>query len=401
MRESRASKSSETGRVPALGSVRKAFGRLDKSADAGVEAAATPEPSSPLLPLVIELLAVEDFNVSGAERQRLERAFDEALRVSAIVTHAAFDWVLVDALDDAHRALYALYADRVWRAPKQPRPEYADTGLRRIRMNLEFGFRHHLARKRGFRPLVKADTGQSTAYWVQSLAFGPHPHDAERWGEFARENVSLDQLKEVVAQRSLFFLREPDPWVYAIPTLNGVAKAGLLDLLLDEYGWGKLERMHSSIYEELLEALGLPARIDHFESSSSWQYLATLNHQWMCALTPEHSHRLLGTIYLTEATSPDAMTNYLAAWKRLGIVDPAVTEFYELHVTADENHREVALNEVVLPACGDDPAALQEVATGIFDARTLEAEFADHLVESFSAGRSSLSDAHLVAEESR
>lgn len=390
MRAQRDNDSSTTGSNPALRNVRRAFSRFDRE---DTSKRPESEPGLDQLPslreLVADLLAIDEFHVSGAARRELDLQLAAALRKSAAVTNAAFDWELPDSLDDAHRSLYSLYADRVWRAPSEPRPEYAEIAIRRIRSSLETGFRHYLARRRGFEPLTM-DGAADASEWVQALALGSHPRDHECWGEFARDRVELDQLKEVVAQRSLFFLREPDPWIYAIPTLEGAPKAGLMDLLLDEYGWGKLERMHSNVYATLMGALDLPATTDYFESASSWRYIATLNHQWMCALTPEHSRRLLGTIYLTEATSPDAMTNYLAAWERLGISDPEVTEFYELHVSADENHRDVALHEVVMPVCQTEPAALDEVALGIFDARTLEAEFADYLVERFASGRSSL-----------
>jgi len=332
---------------------------------------------------VRELLAVEDFNLSGAPRQQLRAKVSEALTRSESVTSAAFDWDVAAAKEDAHRSLYALYADRVWAAPAEPRPEWAQIALGRIRGNLEKGFRHSLARSRKFTPIVAPEAGE-LAMWFQALAMGEHPYEDGRWAQFVREAIDLEQLKDVVAQRSLFFLREPDPWVYAIASLTGTAKAGLIDLLLDEYGWGKLERMHSTVYAELLRALDMNPEVDGYQDAASWQYIATLNYQWMCALTPEYSRRLIGTIYLTEATSPHAMSNYLAAWDRLGIDDPQVTNFYDLHVTADENHRDVALNEVVVPVCDDDPGAISEITLGIFDSRTLEAEFADHLLEKFT-----------------
>lgn len=385
---------SKPGRRPALNKVRNALGRLEHGHPADERpirsSDSLPESGQSLKALLEELLSIDEFNISGSASRDLDLKLAEAVRLSEVVTDSAFDLDLPEALDDAHRSLYALYADRTWRAPVKPRPEFADAALRTIRANLEVGFRHHLARRRAFAPLAAGESGQAAADRIMALALGPHPHDKQEWGRFVRDLASLEQLKEVVAQRSLFFLREPDPWIYAIPTLQGAAKAGLIDLLLDEYGWGKLERMHSNVYAAVMAALELPSETDHFETASSWQYIATLNHQWMCALTPEHSRRLLGTIYLTEATSPDAMTNYLAGWKRLGITDARVTEFYDLHVSADENHREVALEEVVMPVCNAEATALHEVALGIFDARTLEADFADHLVDSFTSGRTSL-----------
>jgi len=182
----------------------------------------------------------------------------------------------------------------------------------------------------------------------------------------------------------------PDPWLYAIPALRGTPKAGLAEVIFDEYGRGRFDRMYSTAYTTLLDALGMDFSADHFESRAPWQYLATLNHQWMCALTPEYHKRLLGIIYMVEANSPVVMRSCLAAWARLGVTDTRLNGFYELNASMSEEYREIALSEVLVPLCECDSAAAGEIALGIIDARTLEAQFTDHLLHRFTRGESSL-----------
>lgn len=330
---------------------------------------------------VRELLGEPTFRVDGLKRKQIESRLLAAVSTAQDVRSAAFDWDVPEALDDAHRTLFALYADRIWRPPVERRSDYAQRALGEIRNELEIGFRHQLGKRRMHAEADFTPHIGELAQWFEDLALAEHPLESPSWGPFIREFAPLEAMKSIVAQRSLFFLREPDPWIYAVPTLSGVAKAGLIDLLLDEYGWGKYEHMHSTVYAHVMEALELETRIDHYESEASWQYLATLNHQWMYALEPEFSRRLLGVVYLTEADSPGAMTNYLAAWDRLGVTDERVLKFYDLHVHADENHRDVALHEVVMPVAeAGGPAAAREIAIGIWDGRALEAEFADHIL---------------------
>ena len=300
----------------------------------------------------------------------------------------AFDDGEPEALETAHRALYAIYAERIWRAPDAPRPPDEQHTIDRLRGEFECGFRAQLDRHREpHDAALEPPAPEDTADWLEQLALGDHPDEDGSWGEYVSQTASLDAMKRIVLQRSLFFLREPDPWIYAVPTLAGIAKAGLIDLLLDEYGWGKLDHMHSSVYARVMKALKLKTARDHYEKQTSWQYLATLNHQWMCALDPRLSRRLVGTIYLTEADSPGAMTNYLAAWDRLGIDDTNVAEFYDLHVHADENHRDVALHEVAMPVIeAEGPRAAREIAKGIFDGRALEAAFATSEMARAEAG---------------
>ncbi len=292
------------------------------------------------------------------------------------LVRAAYEERDVDAIERASRMLYAAWAERIWRSPMSAESEQ----LRQTREALEQGFAGYLAARReefGAR-LSPPSESSDLPGWFEELALGDHPAESGQWSGYVSEQASLEQMKRIVAQRSLFFLREPDPWIYAVPTLRGVAKAGLIDLLLDEYGWGKLEHMHSSVYARMMRALRLDDVRDHYELDAGASCLAAMNHQWMCALGSGRSRQLIGVIYLTEASSPDAMRAYLAGWERLGVSDPDVLEFYELHVEADENHRAVALEEVVLPLCETEgPQAAREIAKGIFDARMLEADFAE------------------------
>lgn len=331
---------------------------------------------SPLELRLHKLISDIDENTSSAKLDHLER-------LSRLIACDAFEREGENALEDAHRSLFHLYSRRVWRAPTTRPSASVENALHSVRSHLEQGFRDSLARNRedhlGIPPIGRSPL----ADWFTELATGPHPHENPTWPTFVREQISLDQLKQIVSHRSLFFLREPDPWIYAVPTLTGVAKAGLIDLLLDEYGWGKLDHMHSTVYARLMFALGLEPTLDHYETSAPWRFLAIQNHQWMLALTPGLSRQLLGAIYLTEADSPTAMSNYLAAWDRLGMTDAEILHFYELHVTADENHRDVALQEILLPTCIDDSTSATQIACGIFDGKSLEAAYASRLLEAF------------------
>jgi pyrroloquinoline quinone (PQQ) biosynthesis protein C len=101
--------------------------------------------------------------------------------------------------------------------------------------------------------------------------------------------------------------------------------------------------------------------------------------------------RMYGYIYLVEADSPRSMVNYLAAWERLGLSgDERVTKFYELHITADEGHQDVALNEVIAPVVAAEPAAAPDVARGVLEGHAVHHLFSTHLHSCFAAGRSAL-----------
>jgi hypothetical protein len=337
---------------------------------------------------VAEALATPDL----AEHTRREPAYAAALVDAARETAvAAFSDGDDSALDAAHRALYALYAQSAWSPLSAPRDNQHDLTLAAVLLELERGFEAWLA---GYAlPETPPQDVDAFAPWLADLALERELPElpASGMGPFLRDEISLEQLKEIVAMRSLFFLKEPDPWAMVIPSLHGEAKAGLLDLLLDEYGWGRYDHMHSTVYEELMRALGLETEYDAYLDRTPWQFLAGLNLQGMYARHRRLCRRMYGYIYLVEADSPRSMVNYIEAWKRLGLGDDErVTKFYELHITADEGHQDVALNEVIRPVVAAEPAAAPEVARGVLEGHAVHHLFSTHLRASFGAGRSAL-----------
>ncbi len=306
---------------------------------------------------------------------------------------AAFDDGDEPALEQAHRSLYLLYAQDAWSPLSAPRANQHDLTIAAVLLELEAGFERSLARV----PLPDDLPEDPEAFgpWLADLALQRELPQLPPtgMGPFIRDEITLDQLREIVAQRSLFFLKEPDPWAMVIPSLQGPAKAGLLDLLLDEYGWGRHDHMHSTVYEDLMRRLELDTTYDAYFEQTSWQFLASLNLQGMYARHRRLCRRMYGYIYLVEADSPASMKNYIAGYHRLGIDDEDVLKFYDLHITADEGHQDVALNEVVLPVVRAEPAAMAEVARGVLEGHVVHHLFSSHLHECFTAGRTSLREA--------
>jgi hypothetical protein len=328
--------------------------------------------------------------------ERLARdpeAADALVGTAGALAAAAFDHEDEQALETAHRSLYLLYAQDAWSPLSAPRANQHDLTIAAVLLELEAGFERQLARV----PLPDDLPEDPEAFgpWLADLALERELPQLPPtgMGPYIRDHITLDQLKEIVAQRSLFFLKEPDPWAMVIPSLQGPAKAGLLDLLLDEYGWGRHDHMHSTVYEDLMRRLELDTTYDAYFERTSWQVLASMNLQGMYARHRRLCRRMYGYIYLVEADSPGSMKNYIAGYNRLGIDDEDFLKFYDLHITADEGHQDVALNEVVMPVVRAEPAAMAEVARGVLEGHVVHRTFSQHLHDCFTTGRSSLRQA--------
>jgi hypothetical protein len=341
--------------------------------------------SRPLDAAVLDAIADPDLAGRCAREPVYARALiEEATHIAG----RAFDDGDDGALDVAHRTLYHLYSQAMWSPVDAPRHNEHDLTLAAVLLELEHGFQRQLGRVP--MPDDPPPDAEAFAAWLSDLALVNPPLDDPGFGPYLRDHATLDQLREIVAQRSLFFLKEPDPWAMVIPSLRGEAKAGLIDVLLDEYGWGRYDHMHSTVYERLMDRLGLETGYDAYLERTSWQFLAIMNYQGMLARHRRLCRRMYGYIYLVEAESPAAMRTYLATYDRLGVTDPDVRRFYDLHVTADADHQRVALDEMIVPVVRAEPEARHEIARGVVGGQFLEHAFAVHLLERFRAGETSL-----------
>jgi hypothetical protein len=241
-----------------------------------------PEMTSALLEVEPSSYAFRGSRTAGLFAE-LEQFCESCRSISAAAEDSA------DALEACHRSLYLLYADRIWRPPPAPRPSRIQQLLDSARFTLEHSFRSRLERRR--EELAPPETVAEWGGWFNELASGHHPAENPAWAQYLREGIDLEELRWIVRQRSLFLLRESDPWIFALPRSSGAARAGLIDVMLDR-------QLRSAHYVKLMLALELDPELDAYEESADWQYLATLNHQWMLALTPELSPGLLGVIYL-------------------------------------------------------------------------------------------------------
>jgi hypothetical protein len=64
-----------------------------------------------------------------------------------------------------------------------------------------------------------------------------------------------EQFGEFLTHRSVYHLKEADPHCWAIPRLAGAPKAALVEVEADEYGGGRAERMHATLFADTMRAL--------------------------------------------------------------------------------------------------------------------------------------------------
>jgi hypothetical protein len=138
-----------------------------------------------------------------------------------------------------------------------------------------------------------------------------------------------------------------------------------------------------------MRALGLDAGYGNYVDRLPATTLATVNLITHLAFHRRLLPALLGHLALFEMTSVVPMGRYAEAMRSLGMNDDAC-EFYDVHVEADEHHGPLARHGLVDAYVAEHPSAGPLTIWGARITMAVESRFAQHLLDAWSAGRSSL-----------
>jgi hypothetical protein len=201
--------------------------------------------------------------------------------------------------------------------------------------------------------------------------------------------AGIDEFREFVIHRSLYQLKEADPHSWAIPRLRGAAKAALLEVQADEYGGGRPERIHSTLFGKTMRALGLDDAENAYLGRIPGVTLATVNLMSAVGLRRARRGAIVGHLAMFEMTSARPNRRYGNALRRHGFGEDA-TDFYDEHVEADAVHENIAAYDLAGGLARQEPELAADILFGARALLFLEDRFARHLVESWERGGSSL-----------
>jgi hypothetical protein len=206
---------------------------------------------------------------------------------------------------------------------------------------------------------------------------------------WVEQNGTLEHFREFAKHRSAYQLKEADPHTWGIPRLDGPAKAAMVAIQFDEYGGGSFDQMHSALFAETLRCLGLRSTQGAYLDELPGTTLATTNLISLFGLHRRLRGALVGHLALFEMTSVDPMTRYSNALRRLGIPESG-RRFYDVHVTADQVHQHLAADGMAGALVEQSPELASDIVFGARALGLVEARFAQHVLDCWHAGRSSL-----------
>ncbi|WP_026118426.1 iron-containing redox enzyme family protein [Nocardiopsis salina] len=203
-----------------------------------------------------------------------------------------------------------------------------------------------------------------------------------------RRDGQLWQLREYVAHRSLYHLKEADPQTFAIPRLDGPPKAALVTVQHDEYGAGDPERAHTKLFADMMRNLGLSGAYGAYLDSAPAEMLAEVNFMSLCGLRRGLRAALIGQFATVELTSSPGSDRLVKAMQRLGC-GPDAIRFYAEHVEADAVHEQLVRRGVIAPLLCAEPELASDVVFGIRSSTLLGARLEERLLHHWNLGESS------------
>lgn len=285
--------------------------------------------------------------------------------------------------DDAARALYLCYelhyrgmagANDCW--------EW-DPGLLALRARLEQDFLDRLFAMVGVPPVLRP---ADLEYAIRGL-LGDGGAQRSLSAHMDRDGTRV-QFREFAVHRSAYQLKEADPHTWAIPRIGAPAKIALATIQADEYGVGS-GRDHASLFATTMDALGLDSRYGAYLDRLPAATLDTVNLISFFGLHRRWRGALVGHLTIFEMASVVPNQRYGDALRRLGF-GPEATTFFDVHVTADAVHQDIALYDLALALARQEPALTGDILFGARAISAVEQRFTARLLAAWDRGESSL-----------
>lgn len=206
---------------------------------------------------------------------------------------------------------------------------------------------------------------------------------------FMHREATREQLLELMVQRSIYHLKESDPASWVVPRITGGPKAALVELQYDEYGAGRPERLHATMFGDALEACGLSREYGAYVDAVPGCTLASNNAMSLFGLHRRLLGAAVGHLGAFEATSSIPCRRLAGGIRRLGLPE-VVAEYFDEHVEADAVHEQLAFRDICGGLVETGQAAEAEVVLGAVVCLVMDAVVGEPSLDAWRSGRSAL-----------
>ena len=290
--------------------------------------------------------------------------------------------------DDAQIALWALY-ELSYRGFEDVDPGHEwSPALLTTRRDIEAAFEDAVRELTDDAVDRVLDDDDAAVVPAQLAAVIEDAEDAGLAG-FVHREATEEQYREFLVHRSIYHLKESDPHAFAVPRLDGAPKVALAELQYDEFGGGRPDRLHSTLFARALEGAGLDPTYGAYVDLVPAPTLAVNNVMSLFALHRRLRGALMGHPAAFESTSSLPCRRYSGGAARLGL-DARVSDYFDEHVEADAVHEQLACRSICQRLVEEHPDLHRDVLVGASACVRLEARSGTLMVRAWREGASAL-----------
>jgi hypothetical protein len=201
---------------------------------------------------------------------------------------------------------------------------------------------------------------------------------------YVRRQATVEQVLHLLRVRSVYHLKEADPSAWVLPRLTGPAKAALAELLYDEYGGGRAERLHAGLFARGMSDAGLEPTYGAYLDEAPAEVLEQNNAMTLLGLHRRLRAAAMGHLAAFEATSSLPSRRLAQGLRRLEMPE-SLARYYDEHVEADAVHEQLAVRAICVPMVETEPYLQDDVFLGVFTCLDQEDRVARHLLDTWGA----------------
>ena len=291
-------------------------------------------------------------------------------------------------VNDLHLALFLAYLPHYRPLPGVPDEVEWDPALLNLTLHLERALDRDLDALLASWPTPTAGARGPIARRLRAIvdeAAGRGPEVST----YLAEGAGPREFSQFVTLRSAYHLMEADPHTWAIPRATGRVKAAMVEIQADEYGGGNPESMHQRRFADLMASLDLePDVLAHLDRIPGVT-LATANVITRFALHRTHLPETVGHLAAFEMTSTQPNASYAAGARRI-FGERVDARFFDVHVTADAVHEQIAAADMAGGLVAETPEAAAGVIRGAQACLALDARAGRVALHHWRRGSSAL-----------
>jgi hypothetical protein len=213
--------------------------------------------------------------------------------------------------------------------------------------------------------------------------------DGPSLSAFVERDATAEQVREILVCRTIYTLKEADPHSWAIPRLHARPKSALVEIQADEYGGGRAERLHATIFANALRGAGLDDRYGAYADHVPVTVYTSMNLMSLFGLHRRLRGAIVGHLAAYEMTSSLPCRAYANGLRRLGF-GAAVTDYFDEHVEADAVHEQLAARDLAGSLAEDEPHLAYDILFGAAACLAVDGRLWGGLRERFVRGDSAL-----------